>query len=138
MQMKTVSIFFESVTVKMNTGPDICDITPELNRLIEKWNVENGTLIATMIGSTGSLTSIEIESGALTDLKNAIVRLAPRHWSMNMNRHGMMGMGTVMFRRHCSDLPLLCRSEAVGSGWVHGSRWLQSTMITAPGPERLR
>jgi len=77
MQMKTLSIFFESVTVKMNTGPDICDITPELNRLIEKWNVENGTLIATMIGSTGSLTSIEIESGALTDLKNAIVRLAP-------------------------------------------------------------
>jgi secondary thiamine-phosphate synthase enzyme len=77
MHMKPIFIFFESVTVKMNSGPDICDITPELGRLIRKFNIENGALIATMIGSTGSLTAIEFEAGALEDLKNAIARLAP-------------------------------------------------------------
>ena len=75
--MKPASIFFESIEVKLRTGPDILDITPELERLIKKLSIENGSLLATMVGSTGSLTTIEYEPGVVEDLKRAVDRLAP-------------------------------------------------------------
>jgi secondary thiamine-phosphate synthase enzyme len=75
--MKSVSIFFESIEVRLKIGLDICDITLKLKRLIKKSNIENGSLSATMIGSTGSLTTIEFEPGVVEDLKRAINKLAP-------------------------------------------------------------
>ncbi len=75
--MKPVSIFFESIEVRLKIGLDIYDITTELKHLIKKSNIENGSLSATMIGSTGSLTTIEFEPGVVEDLKRAINKLAP-------------------------------------------------------------
>ncbi len=75
--MKPVSFFFESIEVRLKIGLDIYDITTELKRLIKKSNIENGSLSATMIGSTGSLTAIEFEPGVVEDLKRAINKLAP-------------------------------------------------------------
>ena len=75
--MQSVSIFYESVEVRLKTGPDICDITSELDRLISKSDIKSGSLCATMIGSTGSITTIEFEPGVAEDLKRAINRLAP-------------------------------------------------------------
>ncbi len=75
--MKSVSIFSESIDVRLKTGPDICDITSELDRLIDKSNIGSGSLCATMVGSTGSITTIEFEPGVVEDLKRAINRLAP-------------------------------------------------------------
>jgi secondary thiamine-phosphate synthase enzyme len=70
-------MFFESIKVGLKTGPDILDITQELDRLIEKSKVSSGSLFATMVGSTGSITTIEFEPGVVEDLKQAINRLAP-------------------------------------------------------------
>jgi len=39
--------------------------------------VENGNLCATMVGSTGSLTTIEYEPGVVRDLSAAVNRMAP-------------------------------------------------------------
>jgi len=75
--MTSVSIFFDSIVVKLKIGPDICDITPELGRLIKESGIENGSLCAAVVGSTGSLTTIEFEPGVVADLKQAINRLAP-------------------------------------------------------------
>ena len=75
--MKTTQIFCKSIQVKLNTGPDICEITRPLIRLIQETGVQNGSLWATMIGSTGSLTTIEFEPGVVADLIEAINRLAP-------------------------------------------------------------
>lgn len=75
--MKSVSIFSESIDVRLKTGPDICDITSELDRLIDKSDIGSGSLCATMVGSTGSITTIEFEPGVVEDLKRAINRLAP-------------------------------------------------------------
>jgi secondary thiamine-phosphate synthase enzyme len=75
--MKSASIFWGSVEVKLQIGPDMADITPELERLISEAGIENGLLCATMVGSTGSLTTIEFEPGVVQDLKQAINRLAP-------------------------------------------------------------
>jgi len=75
--MKHASIVFGSIEVSLQIGPDMDDITPDLERLIKETGIENGSLCATMVGSTGSLTTIEFEPGVVEDLKQAINRLAP-------------------------------------------------------------
>ena len=75
--MQPILIYFKSIAVKLRTGPDICDITTELGHLIRESKIANGNLCATMVGSTGSLTTIEHEPGVVEDLKRAINRLAP-------------------------------------------------------------
>jgi secondary thiamine-phosphate synthase enzyme len=71
-------MYFSSIEVSLNTGPDIYDISAELERLIRDSEIVDGSLCATMVGSTGSLTTIEYEPGVVEDLKRAIDRLAPR------------------------------------------------------------
>ena len=75
--MTSTSIFFSSITVSLGVGPDIKDVTPQLNRLVGRSKIANGVLYATVIGSTGSITTIEFEPGVVADLKDAINRLAP-------------------------------------------------------------
>ena len=75
--MKPVSLFFEAIEVDLKTGPDIRDITSQLKHLIKASNVKDGVLCATVVGSTGSLTTIEFEPGVVEDLKRAVNRLAP-------------------------------------------------------------
>ncbi|HUV49506.1 MAG TPA: secondary thiamine-phosphate synthase enzyme YjbQ [Anaerolineae bacterium] len=74
--MKSVIMFCKYIEVKLKTGPDICDITDQINRLVTESKIKNGSLCATIIGSTGSLTTIEFEPGVVEDLKIAINRLA--------------------------------------------------------------
>ncbi len=75
--MKSLTIFCKSIEVSLKTGTDICDITHQINRVVAESNIENGSLCATVIGSTGSLTTIEFEPGVVEDLKKAINRIAP-------------------------------------------------------------
>ena len=74
---KQVSVFIKSIEISLKTGPDIFDITPEIRQLIKESQIKNGNLNATMVGSTGSLTTIEFEPGVVGDLKMAINRIAP-------------------------------------------------------------
>ena len=75
--MQPVSIYCQSIEVSLRTGPDIADITSALEQLIGESRIENGQLSATMVGSTGSITTIEYEPGVVEDLKRAITSLAP-------------------------------------------------------------
>ena len=75
--MKLLAMFCKSVKVSLDKGPDIRDITPVLEQLIDDLRVENGNLCATMVGSTGSLTTIEYEPGVVRDLIAAVNRMAP-------------------------------------------------------------
>ena len=75
--MKTVAVFCKSLKVNLSSGPDIRDITPLLEQISHESQVENGSLCATMVGSTGSLTTIEFEPGVVRDLMAAVNRLAP-------------------------------------------------------------
>jgi len=75
--MKSTSIFCASIEVRLNIGPDICDITPALENMISQSKIQTGNLCATMVGSTGSITTIEYEPGVVEDLKRAINSLAP-------------------------------------------------------------
>jgi secondary thiamine-phosphate synthase enzyme len=73
------SATFQIATIEVNqdTGPDIRDITAELSRIVARSGIENGQVCASIVGSTGSLTTIEFEPGVIQDLEEAIRRLAP-------------------------------------------------------------
>ena len=73
----SLSMYCHTIRVNLKTGPDIIDITPTLIELIGKSQIKIGQLGAAMVGSTGSLTTIEFEPGAVKDLKRAINSLAP-------------------------------------------------------------
>jgi len=75
--MKSVVIFTDAIDIELKTGPDMLDITPDLENLISESKTQIGSLSATMVGSTGSITTIEFEPGVVEDLKRAINTLAP-------------------------------------------------------------
>ncbi len=62
----------------METGPDIQDITDDIAVSVEKSRIRDGVVHLNVVGSTGSLTTIEFEPGVIEDLKDAVERMAPR------------------------------------------------------------
>ncbi|MBS3759422.1 MAG: secondary thiamine-phosphate synthase enzyme YjbQ [Desulfobacterales bacterium] len=72
-----LSLFTDQIRVELKTGIDIVDISDRINRLIGRAGIESGSVHATVIGSTGSVTTIEYERGVIEDLKRAINRIAP-------------------------------------------------------------
>jgi len=75
--MKPVVIYTDAIDIELKTGPDIINITSELEQRIKTSDIQSGNLCATMVGSTGSITTIEFEPGVVEDLKRAINTLAP-------------------------------------------------------------
>ena len=66
-----------TITVELGVGPDIRDVTGELNQVVAAAGIRDGVLAASVVGSTGSITTIEYEPGVVEDLKRAVTRLAP-------------------------------------------------------------
>ena len=75
--MTDVVIHCESFEVALQAGPDLADVTPLLARIIAASGVRRGSAQLCAMGSTASLTTIEHEPGAVEDLKEAILRVAP-------------------------------------------------------------
>lgn len=75
--MDSISLYCGTVLVELDTGVDIHDITDKLEDLVTASGISNGTLHANIVGSTGSLTTIEFESGVVSDLRKAINKFAP-------------------------------------------------------------
>ncbi len=75
--MKDVTIYCDAIEVDLRIGPDMTDITDQLGQLVRRSQISDGHLSATVVGSTGSLTTIEYEPGVIEDLKRAVNRLAP-------------------------------------------------------------
>ncbi len=71
-------IFSSIIEKSLQIGPDIQDLTHEIAELVRRSGISNGMIQMNVIGSTGSLTTIEFEPGVVEDLKDAIERLAPK------------------------------------------------------------
>jgi len=71
-------VYCDNLEISFGVGPDIVDITDKLASIVQQSGIERGSLHASVIGSTGSITTIEYEPGVVEDLKKAIERLAPQ------------------------------------------------------------
>jgi secondary thiamine-phosphate synthase enzyme len=64
-------------TVRLAAEFGHADITAKLEELVREAGVSTGLLTVQMLGSTGAITTIEYEPGALQDLRRALELLAP-------------------------------------------------------------
>jgi secondary thiamine-phosphate synthase enzyme len=66
-------------TISINTKgfTDTIDITYEVTKIVEQSGIENGLVTIFCRGSTGTITTIEFESGVIKDLQRALEKIAP-------------------------------------------------------------
>jgi secondary thiamine-phosphate synthase enzyme len=70
-------IFVDSIKVNTKGFGDTIDITKNIYNVVKNSNVENGLVTVFCPGSTGTITTIEYESGVIRDLQRALEKIAP-------------------------------------------------------------
>lgn len=70
-------VYTTSVDLDTKGGTDIHDISGAVARAVEASGIRDGIVCVANPGSTGGITTIEFEPGALADLTAALERLAP-------------------------------------------------------------
>ena len=70
-------VFEEGFVVETKGFTDILNVTPQVERIVSASGVGSGIVLAFTPGSTAGLTTIEYEPGAVSDLKDAVARIAP-------------------------------------------------------------
>lgn len=66
------------IKLKSQGETDIVDITHEVENSVRHSKLEDGIVTVFVPGSTGGLTTVEYESGLVSDLKEGFERLASR------------------------------------------------------------
>lgn len=70
-------IFTDSIKVNTKGFGDTIDITKNIYNAVKNSNVENGLVTVFCPGSTGTITTIEYESGVIRDLQMALEKIVP-------------------------------------------------------------
>ncbi len=86
-----MKISSETLERQTSADTDLIDLTEAVERIVDRSGVSEGTVTVFVPGSTASVTTIEFEEGALSDLREAIERIAPRH--MNYQHDARWGDG---------------------------------------------
>jgi secondary thiamine-phosphate synthase enzyme len=122
-------------TVRLAAEFGHADITPELHTLVGESGVQNGVLTVQLLGSTGAITTIEYESGALSDLRRALDVVAPvdvdyAHNARWGDGNGFSHVRSALLKTSLS-LPVVDGELAVGT-------WQQVVAINLDNRERER
>jgi len=93
MCIQNSDIFFQTTG-----GTDIMDITAEAEKEVSKSGIKDGVASLFVPGSTGALTTIEFEGGAINDLRKAMDRIAPEDMYYEHNERWGDGNGYAHVR----------------------------------------
>jgi secondary thiamine-phosphate synthase enzyme len=88
-----MTIFSETILLSTKGFSDILDITRQVDAMTDRSGIKNGLVTVFCPGSTGSVTTIEYESGVLRDLQKAIEGIAPSNIPYEHDRHWGDGNG---------------------------------------------
>lgn len=72
---------------------DIIDITPQVDDELSQVNILNGTVTVFISGSTAAVSTVEYESGLVSDLEEMWERTVPRQLQYQHNRRWGDGNG---------------------------------------------
>ena len=86
-------IHSETISFSAKGFCDIVDMTHHVAGVLERSKIENGLLTVFCPGSTGSVTTIEYESGVLKDLQKAIEKIIPSNIPYEHDRRWGDGNG---------------------------------------------
>jgi secondary thiamine-phosphate synthase enzyme len=111
------------------------DITPEAIDLVVSAGIQVGLLSVALVGSTGGITTIEYESGALADLQQALETLAPERGEYAHNARWGDGNGFSHLR---SALLGTGMSVPIVGGKLQLGTWQQIVVVNFDNRERRR
>jgi secondary thiamine-phosphate synthase enzyme len=114
---------------------DVHDITGDVQAVISSSGVQEGIVCVSCPGSTGGITTIEFESGAVNDLKAAIERLAPE--GIHYDHDARWGDGNG-FSHVRSALLGTSRAFPVLDGRIELGTWQQVIFIDFDNRSRSR
>jgi secondary thiamine-phosphate synthase enzyme len=72
---------------------DIIDITPQVEQQVAETNINSGTVTVFVAGSTAGISTIEFESGLLSDFQGMWERNVPKNIPYNHDRRWGDGNG---------------------------------------------
>ena len=70
-------VISEQISLSTHGNSELSDITGDVSALLEKNDIINGIVTIFVPGSTGAITTIEFEKGAVTDLQQLLDDVAP-------------------------------------------------------------
>jgi secondary thiamine-phosphate synthase enzyme len=85
--------YSETISLRTKGFSDIINITEPVRAILERSRIEEGLVTVFCPGSTGAITTIEYESGVLSDLKKAIEKLVPSNIPYEHDRRWGDGNG---------------------------------------------
>jgi len=86
-------IVTDRISLQTKGHCDIVDITPQVEQHLARAEINNGTVTLFVAGSTAGITTIEFESGLLSDFKEMWRRLVPENIPYNHDRAWSEGNG---------------------------------------------
>lgn len=116
----------KSWTFRLEAGFGHRDITSEVAALVEEAGITTGLLTAALVGSTGGITTIEYEPGALSDLERALRTLAPEDADYAHNARWGDGNGFSHLR---SALLGTSMTLPIASGRLQLGTWQQLVVL---------
>lgn len=132
--MSTI-VYCKDIEVKLGAHMGMADITGPLEAMVKESGIQNGRLSATIIGSTGSLTTIEYEPGVIEDLRRAIDRMAPREMEYEHEKAWHDGNGHSHVQAAIIGPSV---SMPVRSGRMQCGTWQQVVAINHDNRDRTR
>ena len=130
-----MSAHFQSWMVDLKAEFGHEDITSRVAGLVADSGVTTGAVTVGMAGSTGAITTIEYESGALQDLRRAIDGIAPANDDYAHNARWGDGNGFSHVR---SALLRTSLSIPVVGGKLYLGTWQQVVVINFDNRPRKR
>jgi secondary thiamine-phosphate synthase enzyme len=111
------------------------DVTDQLAAVVAESGITNGIAVVALVGSTGAVTTIEYEGGALADLRAALDALAPTDAHYEHNARWGDGNGFSHVR---SALLKTSIAVPVVGGKVQLGTWQQVVVINVDNRPRTR
>ena len=111
------------------------DVTDDVSELVSASGVKEGIVVVSLTGSTGAITTIEFEPGALKDLRDALERIAPLGAHYDHNARWGDGNGFSHVR---SALVKTSISVPIMDGKLTLGTWQQIVVLNLDNRERER
>ena len=114
---------------------DVVDVTAQVAASVAESGIRNGIVCIANPGSTGGITTIEFEPGAVADLKAALEKLAPENARYHHNDTWDDGNGFAHLR---SALVGTSQSFPVREGSIALGTWQQIVFLDFDNRPRQR
>jgi secondary thiamine-phosphate synthase enzyme len=117
-----MAVYQKSFRISTRGQCDVLDITPQVGRILAESKLRNGVVNVSGMGSTLGITTIEFESGAVSDLRRALEQVAPTSHDYAHNARWGDDNGYAHLR---SALMGTAKSYPVRDGALHLGTWQQ-------------